>query len=80
MSVLVYLREDEADGHIFLIAGGWRHPYIHPVPDQQVRQEARPDGRDTGADEIYDEAIDPADSGRTYNEMDEPIELTEVEE
>ena len=31
--------------------------------------------RKDGTDEIYDEAIDPADSGRTYTETDEPIEV-----
>lgn len=36
--------------------------------------------RKNGTDEIYDEAIDPADSGRTYSETDEPVELTETEE
>ena len=36
--------------------------------------------RKNGTDEIYDEAIDPADSGRTYSETDEPVELTEAEE
>lgn len=30
--------------------------------------------RKNGTDEIYDEAIDPADSGRTYSETDEPVE------
>ena len=33
--------------------------------------------RKDGTDEIYDEAIDPADSGRTYTETDEPIEVAE---
>ena len=32
-----------------------------------------------GTDEIYDEAIDPADSGRTYTETDEPIETSEAD-
>ena len=36
--------------------------------------------RKNGTDEIYDEAIDPAGSGRTYTETDEPVELTEAEE
>lgn len=31
--------------------------------------------RKDGTDEIYDEAIDPADSGRTYTETDESIEV-----
>ena len=29
--------------------------------------------------DIYDEAIDPADSGRTYTETDEPIETSEAD-
>lgn len=35
--------------------------------------------RKDGTDEIYDEAIDPADSGRTYTETDEPVETEEAE-
>ena len=35
--------------------------------------------RKDGTDEIYDEAIDPADSGRTYTETDEPIETSEAD-
>lgn len=35
--------------------------------------------RKDGTDEIYDEAIDPADSGRTYTETDEPIDVSEAE-
>ena len=33
--------------------------------------------RKDGTDEIYDEAIDPADSGRTYTETDEKVEVAE---
>ena len=33
--------------------------------------------RKSGTDEIYDEAIDPAGSGRTYSETDEPVETPE---
>ena len=36
--------------------------------------------RKDGTDEIYDEAIDPADSGRTYTETDELIEIFEEDE
>lgn len=36
--------------------------------------------RKNGTDEIYDEAIDPADSGRTYSETDEPVETEEEED
>lgn len=35
--------------------------------------------RKNGTDEIYDEAIDPADSGRTYSETDEPVETSEAD-
>ena len=30
--------------------------------------------RQDGTGIVYDEAIDPADSGRTYTETDEPVE------
>lgn len=33
--------------------------------------------RKSGTDEIYDEAIDPANSGRTYSETDEKVEMIE---
>lgn len=36
--------------------------------------------RKNGTDEIYDEAIDPAGSGRTYVETDEPVETPEEDE
>lgn len=36
--------------------------------------------RKNGTDEIYDEAIDPADSGRTYSETDEPVDASDAEE
>ncbi|MBQ9050604.1 MAG: hypothetical protein IJ126_08415 [Lachnospiraceae bacterium] len=32
--------------------------------------------RQDGTGIIYDEAVDPADSGRTYTETDEPVEDT----
>lgn len=35
--------------------------------------------RKDGTDEIYDEAIDPADSGRTYTETDEPVDTSEAD-
>lgn len=35
--------------------------------------------RKNGTDEIYDEAIDPADSGRTYSETDEPVDTSEAD-
>ena len=35
--------------------------------------------RKDGTDEIYDEAIDPADSGRTYTETDEPVDTSDAD-
>lgn len=35
--------------------------------------------RKDGTDEVYDEAVDPADSGRTYTETDEPVDTSEAD-